>query len=80
MNKSSANGYEGMRFFTSLIEIKHMIIYSPSPASLHQGSPLVDQQCMRGVIGPRDYHQPITELPLPCLFEVGGDVSPVLVL
>lgn len=38
MNKLSANGYKGIRFFTSLIEIKHMIIYSPSPASLRRAS------------------------------------------
>lgn len=31
MNKLSANEYKGADFFTPLIEIKHMIIYSPSP-------------------------------------------------
>lgn len=67
MNKLSANGYKGIRFFTSLIEIKHMIIYSQSPASLHRASPLVDGQSVRGVIGPRDSQRPIAALPRPSL-------------
>lgn len=80
MNKLSANGYKGIKFFTSLIEIKHMIIYSPSPASLRRASPLAGGQYMRGIIGPRDWHQPISALPRPILSGVGGDAEAALAL
>lgn len=68
MNKLSANVYKGIKFFTSLIEIKHTIIYSRSPASLHRASALVDAQYTRGVIGPRVSRQPISAIPRPFMF------------
>ena len=80
MNKLSANGYKGIKFFTSLIEIKHMIIYSPRPASLRRASPLADAQFMRGVIGPRDSRRPISALPRPILSGAGGDAEAALAL
>lgn len=80
MNKLSANGYKGIKFFTWLIEIKHMIIYSPSPASLHRASPLVDAQYMWTVIGPRESHQPIAGLPRPILSGLGSYVEAALAL
>lgn len=51
-------------FFTLLIEIKHMIIYSSSLLRrFSKASPLVDGQCPRGaVIGRRDSQQPIGAL------------------
>lgn len=76
MNKLSANGYKGIKFFTRLIEIKHMIIDSTSPpASRHRPTRLVDGQCIRGVIGPRDSNQPIAVFPRPWIGRVGGDVG-----
>lgn len=52
-----------------------MIIYSPSPASLHRASPLADAQYMRGVIGPRDSWGPIGVLPRPILSGAVGDAE-----
>ena len=78
MNKLSANGYKGIKFLTSLIEIKHMIIYSPSLASLHRASPLAAAQYMRSVIGPRDSRRQIGALPRPILSGAGGDAEAAL--
>lgn len=55
MNKLSANVYKGIKFFTSLIEIKHTIIYSRSPASLQRASALVGRAVHEGCDWPTGF-------------------------
>lgn len=78
MNKLSANEYKGTDFFTSLIEIKHMIIYSRALCRFAEPPHWWTHNTWGGVIGPRVSRQPIGGIPRPIISGDGADVEAAL--
>lgn len=71
MNKLSANGYKGINFLTSLIEIKHMIIYSRSPCVASPRLPIGGRTTHTGRHWPTGFAAANQRAP-PARFYLGG--------